>query len=590
MTGAASRGERGPRGFLGKRSLAAFGALLRFRASFFAFGLILVALPCLAADGWEDQRLFLPEEGTDTHGRKRWYDYALDPDPGFCTVRISPDFAESAPSRIAVLPFLDQGTGNYVLNEIRWPGRKGEALDIWRWTHSQRLRRMVHGYLAAREFDLIPVALIDAALAVHQITSDRLLQKAEPQVLGRILDADALVYGELSVYRSYYAFLAAGWRVKLAIRIVSAITGREIFSGTATRNILGLRIATNPIDLALASIANLVHLRDVTLRRGEDEACRELVLRVPHPPRAARSLADMAQKALPIATAPALPLDSASVPSAAFTVPLRPWSPSAASPRLPPQRFFLPEQQQSTHGKKNPIDFLIDLDPSRFQTVASPSLATERPFQLSILPFVDKATRGHFLLNGVPAKARSREKREMWRWTTANRLRRGMATYLAQRDFWVQSPVLTDKVLQGMGWRTAGDIFHEKPEQIADWLGADALVYGEVQTSVAIYAFLYSAWRVGLRMKIVSGRTGRTLIEVSGQRQDSTLLPAIFPIDIAISSVQAAGFLRDITLKRAEDELCREIALRIPIPAAPPFSPSLEKPQTASYPAPSEAH
>ncbi|MGD9896430.1 MAG: GNA1162 family protein [Candidatus Methylacidiphilaceae bacterium] len=550
---------------------------------FFVFGLFLFAIPHLVAKGTEDQRLFLPEEDADSHGRKRWYDYAMDPDPGSCTVHISPRFAESGPSRIAVLPFTDEGTGNYVLNEIQWPGRKGEALDVWRWTHSQRLRRMVHGYLAAREFDLIPVPQVDAALAAHEISSDRLLEGVEPQVLGRFLDADTLVYGELSVYRSYYLFLAAGWRVKLAIRIVSAITGREIFSGSATRNIIGLRIATNPIDLALASIANLVHLRDVTLRRGEDEACRELVLRVPHPLRAARSRAASIQKALPVTTAPALPLKAGDLPPAALTVPLRPRH-SPPSSKLPPERFFLSEQQKSTHGKKNPLDYLIDLDPSRFQTIASPYLSTERPFQLAVLPFVDKATGGHYLLNGVPAKPRSRKDRERAKWTTANRFRRGMVSYLAQRDFWVQSPALTDKILQEMGWRTAEDIVREKAERVADWLGVDALVYGEIQDSVAIYAFLYSAWRVGLRVRIVSGRTAHTLIEVSGQRQDSTLLPAVFPLDIAISSVLAAGFLRDITLKRAEDELCREIALRIPTPKVPLSFSAGEMPLTASFP------
>ncbi|CAB4242358.1 protein of unknown function [Methylacidimicrobium sp. AP8] len=160
------------------------------------------------------------------------------------------------------------------------------------------------------------------------------------------------------------------------------------------------------------------------------------------------------------------------------------------SPKHGPQRFFLPEREGTTHGKKNSLDYLIDLDPSRFQTVASPDLASERPFQLAVLPFVDKATGGRFLLDGLPTVPRSQIERQEWRWTTANRLRRGMATYLAQRDFYVQSPGLTDTILQQMGWRTAADMFREKAERVADWLGVDALVYGEVQDSMAIYAFL----------------------------------------------------------------------------------------------------
>ncbi|CAB4242357.1 protein of unknown function [Methylacidimicrobium sp. AP8] len=39
----------------------------------------------------------------------------------------------------------------------------------------------------------------------------------------------------------------------------------------------------------------------------------------------------------------------------------------------------------------------------------------------------------------------------------------------------------------------------------------------------------------------------------------------------------AAGFLLDITLKRAEDELCREIALRIPAPDPQSLHPGLRQ-------------
>jgi hypothetical protein len=63
---------------------------------------------------------------------------------------------------------------------------------------------------------------------------------------------------------------------------------------------------------------------------------------------------------------------------------------------------------------------------------------------------------------------------------------------------------------------------------------------------------------------MVSTRDGHQIFESSDTRNAVDLLPAFDPIDIGINSGLALLELRDVTLARAEDEVAREIVLRIP--------------------------
>jgi len=103
-----------------------------------------------------------------------------------------------------------------------------------------------------------------------------------------------------------------------------------------------------------------------------------------------------------------------------------------------------------------------------------------------------------------------------------------------------------------------------EPQRFREWLGADAVIYGEVSHYEAYYAFLIAAWQVSAQMHMVSTRDGRELASARGSRFDVDLRPALTLEDIAINSALALLQLRDVVLARSEDEVCREIVLRIP--------------------------
>ena len=60
---------------------------------------------------------FLTEEEVETHGRKTWFDRLLEVDPGGVYVEIAEDYQDRPPRKIAVLPFVNEGTGSYLLNQ-----------------------------------------------------------------------------------------------------------------------------------------------------------------------------------------------------------------------------------------------------------------------------------------------------------------------------------------------------------------------------------------------------------------------------------------------------------------------------------------
>jgi Putative bacterial lipoprotein (DUF799) len=224
---------------------------------------------------------FLVEQDRETHGRKTWFDHMVEFDPGGITVEVAKDYAQNPPRRIAVLPFVDQGSAQFVVNKIPLTFRDEEAQAAWAWTYANRLRRALTGHLAQREFIIINLHTVDTALADRGIKDWNALQSVSPQQLGQWLRADTIVYGQVNHYEAYYAFLASSWRVSVDIRMISTKDDHPFFTAAGSRYSVDLRPAFSMMDLAINSALTLLQLRDVNLARAEDEVGREIVLRLP---------------------------------------------------------------------------------------------------------------------------------------------------------------------------------------------------------------------------------------------------------------------------------------------------------------------
>jgi len=224
---------------------------------------------------------FLVEQDRESHGRKTWFDHVVEFDPGGITVEVAKDYPQNPPRRIAVLPFVDNGSAQFVVNKIPLSFRDEDAQAAWAWTYANRLRRALTGYLAQREFIVVNLHTIDTALADRGIKDWNALQSVSPQQLGEWLQADTVVYGQVDHYEAYYAFLLANWRVSVDVRMISTTDGHPFFTAAGSRYSVDLRPAFSIMDIAINSALTLLQLRDVNLARAEDEVGREISLRLP---------------------------------------------------------------------------------------------------------------------------------------------------------------------------------------------------------------------------------------------------------------------------------------------------------------------
>ena len=68
-----------------------------------------------------------------------------------------------------------------------------------------------------------------------------------------------------------------------------------------------------------------------------------------------------------------------------------------------------------------------------------------------------------------------------------------------------------------------------------------------------------------MRGGMVSTHNGEQLVSFYGSRYDMNFSPALDPEDILINSAESLLQLRDVELARSEQEVCRELVLRIPV-------------------------
>lgn len=250
---------------------------------------------CASTNQFEQRPFFQQEYGVATHGRKTWFDRLVELDPGGFKVDVKPQFMHDPPARIAVLPFSDEGSANFVVDKIPLTFRNRQERYNWSWTDAQRLRRAMQGYLAQREFVVANLYAVDAVVRDRGIDNTVQLLKVPARDLGDWLDVDAVIYGKVVHYDAYYLGLLAAWQVGIHVRMVSTHSGETLIEGHGSRWDVNLLPALTIEDIAINSAENLLQLRDINLARAEEEACREVVKRIPPSPQLITELADRAR-------------------------------------------------------------------------------------------------------------------------------------------------------------------------------------------------------------------------------------------------------------------------------------------------------
>jgi hypothetical protein len=271
-------------------SVVAGAAALLLIPTFFLSGCASSA----SSEAREERPFFQAELETETHGRKNWLDRIVEADPGTLKVDMASDYDQHPPAVIAVMPFCDEGSGNFTVDRIPITFRNHKEQEQWAWTDAQRLRRSVMGYLAQREFTVINPIAVDAVLKARGIDNMTKLRKASPIELGKLLGADALVYGQVDKYQGYYYGLISAYVVGVSTWMLSTHDGETLVRENGSRYSVDISPAFSPQDIIVNSAMTLLDFRDVALARAEDEVSRELVLRIPVSEKLKQQMADAA--------------------------------------------------------------------------------------------------------------------------------------------------------------------------------------------------------------------------------------------------------------------------------------------------------
>lgn len=149
---------------------------------------------------------------------------------------------------------------------------------------AERMRQSFFGQFSQLEFEHVKLSRVDRILKREELDSWEGIKSLPPQRLGELLGADALVFGEVTHFDYYYAFLYSQLAVGLSMEMIDARTGEVLWKVHDARRDHNVRVAYDPIAAAVGLFQIGFTMRPINMMRAMDEICRELVGTIPPPP------------------------------------------------------------------------------------------------------------------------------------------------------------------------------------------------------------------------------------------------------------------------------------------------------------------
>jgi hypothetical protein len=213
---------------------------------------------------------------------KTTLDRVYELDPGG-KVYVSRNLSENPPRTVAVLPFRSLvGEGRIERSRSLFAsltGRKETPVD----SIAAKMRRAFFGQFSQLEFDHVKLSRVDQILKREELDSWEKIRSFPPQVLGEILGADALVFGQVTHFDYYYGFLYSQLAVGLSLEMLDSKTGEVLWKAHDARRDHTVRVVYDPIALVVGLFQVGFAMRPINMMRAMDEICRELVGTIPPP-------------------------------------------------------------------------------------------------------------------------------------------------------------------------------------------------------------------------------------------------------------------------------------------------------------------
>ncbi|MBF0443987.1 MAG: right-handed parallel beta-helix repeat-containing protein [Magnetococcales bacterium] len=144
-------------------------------------------------------------------------------------------------------------------------------------------------------------------------------------------------------------------------------------------------------------------------------------------------------------------------------------------------------------------------------------------------------------------------------------VRRTMFNHFAAKNYYSLHMQEVDRRLGLANLSPSPTMDHKEIKQVADALGVDGLIIGEVINYDKIFVGVYAQVAVGVKLRFVA-KDGRLIWEGEEVIRKHEGGISASPISMILQVVASAMHIRDINLFRAADEMGRELANKIPEP------------------------
>ncbi len=151
------------------------------------------------------------------------------------------------------------------------------------WSLVREMRLAFYGQLAQLPFDMIHPDRVDEALKESNVMSWDAMKALAPEQMRDLLGVDAVIFGEVTHLDYFYALLYTQLAAGLRLEMISTTTGETLWRFKDTRRDHTVRVALDPVSLAVGLFQAGFSLRAVNMARAMDEICREAVATIPPP-------------------------------------------------------------------------------------------------------------------------------------------------------------------------------------------------------------------------------------------------------------------------------------------------------------------
>jgi len=196
---------------------------------------------------------------------------------------VAPDIKDYAPHKVAILPFDMPEKANKkikretekIKTEIEKEKRKRNYEKVTEleeklttaslertvdWDLAEKIRGTFYSAFSDKRFRDIDRYLVDKKLKEAGYLTRREILTAPPQKLGKILDVDALIYGDVLRYQTLYLIVFSSKSVKMSAKMVSVKDGKILWEATHSKTSWIGSVPTSIIGIVVTLFDTLAHL------------------------------------------------------------------------------------------------------------------------------------------------------------------------------------------------------------------------------------------------------------------------------------------------------------------------------------------